>query len=744
MVTGRARHPGSGKIEPASSIGERSDEGAREHVSDSTAPVGEDLGALARAHGVATEYWDIDGVRREVSADTIRAVLAALDVPAQTPERVASSLREADLAPWRRTLPASVVIAQGEPAAVPVHVVDGDAVELVVDLEDGGRVELEQRDEWTPAREVDGRTVGRAVFELPGTLPLGWHTLVARTGHEEARSVLAVTPARLELPELRPELDDRGWGLMTQLYSARSSRSWGFGDLADLAELTTIGGELGADFLLINPLHAAEPTTPITPSPYLPATRRFVNPLYIRPEDIPEIGYLPTSQRTLIEWAWDGVAPANEDSGPIDRDAVWDAKKPALETIYAGGRSRSRQRELDAFRREQGKGLEDFALWCAVHERYDERSWPLTVENATPGTLNQLRRELSDRIDFHVWLQWVADSQLARAQEAARANGMRLGIMHDLAVGVHPAGADAWSLRDVLAQDISVGAPPDFYNQQGQDWSQPPLRPDALAESGYAPVRDMVRTVLRHAGALRVDHIIGFFRLWWIPRGAGPAEGTYVRYDHDAMIGVLALEAHRAGAVVIGEDLGTVEPWVREYLDRRGILGTSVLWFEHTEDGAPRPPQDYRRLVLATVTTHDLPPTAGYLAEEHVDLRNRLGLLTEPVAQVRLEARTQRERMLAALASRGLLPDDPTERQIVEALHAYVAQSPAALVGVSLADAVGERRTQNQPGTDTEYPNWKIPLADGGERCVLVEDLPGNARLASLVTALVAQLRSHD
>ena len=706
-------------------------------------PVDDELRALARAHGVATEYWDIDGVQRHVSERTIRAVLAALDVPAETSEQVARSLAAAELAPWRRMLPPSVVTTEGEARTIGVHVPDGASVEVRVELEDGGEVELAQVDDWVPPREVDGRMIGRATFELPTTLPLGWHTLHARSGEETATAVLAVTPARLELPPLRPELGDRAWGLMTQLYSVRSSRSWGFGDLADLAELTTIGGELGADFLLVNPLHAAEPTTPITPSPYLPATRRFVNPLYIRPEEIPEIGYLPTSQRTLIEWGFEGVAPMNTDAGPIDRDAVWDAKRPALETIYGVGRSRSRQRELDAFRREQGQGLEDFALWCAVHERYDEQSWPLAVENLTPGTLAQLRRELADRIDFHVWLQWVADAQLARAQKAARDNGMRLGIMHDLAVGVHPEGADAWSLRDVLARGITVGAPPDFYNQQGQDWSQPPLRPDALAETGYAALRDMVRTVLRHAGALRVDHIIGFFRLWWIPEGAGPAEGTYVRYDHEAMIGVLALEAHRAGAVVIGEDLGTVEPWVRDYLDRRGILGTSVLWFESTEDGHPKQPEDYRRLVLATVTTHDLPPTAGYLAEEHVDLRHRLGLLTEPVSQVRLAARLERERMLAALAARGLLPDDPTERQVVEALHAYVAQTPAALVGVSLADAVGERRTQNQPGTNDEYPNWRIPLADGAERCVLVEDLPGNARLGSLVTALVSELRSH-
>lgn len=713
-----------------------------EQAAGPSEPVTDELRALARAHGVATEYWDIDGTQRHVPGSTIRAVLAALDVPAETPEQIEQSLTEADLAPWRRMLPPSVIVTEGVSAKVRAHVTDGTGVTLVVELEEGGEVALAQVDEWTPAREVDGRRVGRATFEVPPTLPLGWHTLRATAADGEAMSSLAVTPARLELPPLRPELGNRSWGLMAQLYSVRSRRSWGLGDFADLAELTTIGGELGADFLLINPLHAAEPTTPITPSPYLPATRRFVNPLYVRPEDIPEIGYLPTSQRTLIEWAFDGASPANEDPSPIDRDAVWDAKRPALETIFAAGRSRSRQRELDAFRREQGEGLEDFALWCAVHERYDERDWPLAVESATPGTLARLRRELADRIDFHVWLQWVADAQLARAQRAARENGMRLGIMHDLAVGVHPEGADAWSLRDVLARDIAVGAPPDFYNQHGQDWSQPPLRPDALAESGYAPLRDMVRTVLRHAGALRVDHIIGFFRLWWIPSGASPSEGTYVRYDHDAMIGVLALEAHRAGAVVIGEDLGTVEPWVREYLERRGVLGTSVLWFETTDDGAPRPPEDYRRLVLATVTTHDLPPTAGYLAEEHVDLRNRLGLLTEPVAQVRLEARIQRERMLAALASRGLLPDDPTERQIVEALHAYVAHTPAALIGVSLADAVGERRTQNQPGTDTEYPNWKIPLADGGERCVLVEELPGNARLASLVTAVTRELQA--
>jgi 4-alpha-glucanotransferase len=300
---------------------------------------------------------------------------------------------------------------------------------------------------------------------------------------------------------------------------------------------------------------------------------------------------------------------------------------------------------------------------------------------------------------------------------------------------VHPEGADAWALGDVLARGIGVGAPPDMYNQQGQNWSQPPLRPDALARAGYLPYRDMLRTVLRHAGAIRIDHILGLFRLWWIPDGAGAAQGAYVRYDHDALVGILCLEAARAGAVVIGEDLGTVEPWVRDYLSDRGVLGTSVLWFEQ-RDGSPLPPEKYRRLALATVTTHDLPPTAGYLADEHVALRERLGLLTEPVAVVRRQAEAERDAFIGMLDDRGLLSEDPSEREIVEALHRVVMQTPSVLVGVALVDAVGERRAQNQPGTSDEYPNWRVPLADGAGRLVTVDELFDNPRLQSLVAVL--------
>ena len=703
-------------------------------------PAGERLKRLAEAHGVSTEYWDYHGNLAAPSRATLVAVLAALGVDAGTDEEVEASLMEADLDPWRLTLPRVVVTRAGSSSSVPVHLPDGASVRVRVELEGGGRWDLSQTDEWTLPHDVDGALTGRACFALPADLPLGWHTLVAEIDASPAREAfsatapLAVTPERLELPAA---LGLRGWGAMAQLYSVRSHGSWGIGDADDLTELVSFLGDEGADFLLINPLHAAEPAGRMTPSPYLPVTRRFVNPIYIRPEAIGEVARLSGPRRSLVQWALEEVQDANLSAEPIDRDAAWKAKCEALEVIFAAGRSRARQRDFERFRAEQGEGLERFALWSALIEKYGpQEDWPAWLRDAGSAHVANEARVLSDRIDFFAWLQWIVDEQLGRAQAEAKASGMALGVMDDLAVGIHPRGADVWSAPEAFARGIQVGAPPDMYNQLGQNWSQPPWNPVHLAANAYRPLRDMVRTVLRHAGALRVDHIIGLFRLWWIPEGMGAHEGAYVRYDYEAMIGVVLLEAHRAGAVMIGEDLGTVEPWVRDYLAARGVLGTAVLWFEKQEDGWPKQPGGYRRLSLATVTTHDLPPTAGYLADEHVALRERLGLLTDPIAQVRAEARIERDRMLARLREHGLLDANPSEREIVEALHRYIARTPAALVGVALVDGVGERRTQNQPGTDQEYPNWKQPLADGSGEVVLVEDLPGNMRLQSLLAAV--------
>ena len=665
---------------------------------DAVTPPDESLLRLAAAYGVVPDYHGHDGGHHAASAQTLVAVLAALGVDASSPERIALALQNVDHAPWRRVLPPVVVVRAGRQVHVPVHVSHGEAVTAWIEL--------------------------------------GWHEMYARLPDTTAHAPVVVTPDRLELIgglERR-----RAWGYLAQLYSIRSRASWGVGDLSDLAEVVALAGRRsGADFVLVNPLAAAEPTTPMTPSPYLPATRRFVNPLYIRVEDVREAAYLSSADRALVEWAAEPALALGDDPRQIDRDVAWTAKKAALEVVFAAPRSPARQQAFDDYVAAESPGLETFALWCALTERYGGiTGWPDAARDVTSDLVAAARAELADRVVFHEWLQWVADEQLAAAQRAAREAGMRIGIMHDLAVGAHPEGADAWALGEVMATGATVGAPPDMYNQQGQDWSQPPWHPDALARAGYRPYRDMIRTLLRHAGALRIDHVIGLFRLWWVPRGHPATEGAYVRYDHEALVGILALEAHRAGAVVIGEDLGTVEPWVRDYLAERGILGTSVLWFEKDHLGNPLPPEQYRRLTLASVTTHDLPPTAGYLAGEHVALRARLGLLTKPVEEVAAEADDERERMIAALRGRGLLGDQPSEREVVEALHRWVLATPAVLVGVALTDSVGERRAQNQPGTDREYPNWKVPLADSAGRVVLVEDLFDNARLASLAAVM--------
>jgi 4-alpha-glucanotransferase len=317
--------------------------------------------------------------------------------------------------------------------------------------------------------------------------------------------------------------------------------------------------------------------------------------------------------------------------------------------------------------------------------------------------------------------------------------------MHDLAVGVHPDGADAWALQDVLALGVAAGAPPDEFNQLGQNWSQPPWRPDQLEELGYQPFRALIQTILRHAGGVRIDHIIGLFRLWWIPAGASPTKGTYVRYNHDAMIGIVALEAYRAGAVVVGEDLGTVEPWVRDYLRARGILGTSILWFERDNDGdrSPLHAERWRELCLSSVTTHDLPPTPGYLAGEHVRLRDELGLLTRPAADELADDRAEQAAWMAELRRVGLLGAEPDEEQVILGLYRYLARTPSRLLALALTDAVGDRRTQNQPGTTNEYPNWRVPLTGPDGAPMLLEDVLTDPRAQALAAALDAATAPH-
>ena len=704
---------------------------------DGAAPARQLLEQLAQAKNVATTFTGWDGGVQQVSDASLRSVLAARGAPAWTREQAEASLEEAGLAPWRRTLPPAVVLRQQQPVPVAVHLPRDAQAQAWITLEDGSSVPLPGLPAPGQAAEtaiVDGAALEARQLAIPAGLPLGWHVLHVSFAGQEAEAVLAITPDRLPAPKT----GGRAWGMMAQLYSVRSERSWGIGDLTDLADLAAVSGEARAAFMLINPLHAAEPVPPVEDSPYLPATRRFFNPLYIRVEALEEYAYLPAPERAAVEALAAGQQAVDRDARLLDRNSSYAAKLQALRRVYQVPRSPARTQQFEAFVRDAGPGLDSFALWCALAGEYppDAPEWQEGLHSALAATKYA---ELSGEITFYKWLQWICDEQLESAQRAAVSAGMKIGIVHDLAVGVHPGGADAWTLQDVLAPDVSVGAPPDMFNQRGQDWSQPPWDPDRLAESGYGAYRDMLRTILRHAGGVRVDHILGLFRLWWIPRGEDPGAGAYVYYDHEALVGILALEAHRAGAVVIGEDLGVFEPWVQGYLAERGVLGTSILWFEQTGDG-PREPADYRPSALATIGTHDLPPAAGYLAGEHVTLRDSLGLLNRPVEEER-ELDSAATRGILDLARRhGLLGENASEQETVEALHRLIALSPSALVGVGLVDAVGERRTQNQPGTSREYPNWCIPLAGPDGHPVLVEDLAANPRFISLSRAMNAAL----
>jgi 4-alpha-glucanotransferase len=700
-------------------------------VSDPTA----DLVELAGAHGVAGDYWDWRGQHVAVAASTLTAVLAALGVDASTDSARRAALEKRRTDRWRRAVPGYVVTAHGTARTVEVHVAHGSPAAVRLVLEDGTlHSRLDQVDNWEPPREIDGRLVGEASFAIPADLPPGYHRLIAEADGAEHTAELIVAPRRLGLPE---RLGGRpAWGLATQLYSVRSRQSWGIGDLTDLTDLATwAGAEHGADYVLINPLHAAEPAAPIAPSPYLPTTRRFGNPLYLRVEAIPEFGALDVAARAEVNKLAD-AARATPDV--LDRDAAWSAKRAALELVHRAGLTPGRALAYRAFTRRAGRALDDFATWCTLFETYgaDWHEWPAELRHPRSRQVAAFATAHAARVDFHRWLQWVLDEQLAHAQDATRRVGMRLGIVHDLAVGVSPAGAESWSFQDELAQGMSVGAPPDPYAQTGQSWQQPPWRPDRLAELGYAPFRELIRNSLRHAGGLRIDHVIGLFRLWWIPEGAAPTDGTYVYYDHKAAVATLLIEAHRADTVIIGEDLGTVEPWVRDYLRERGILGTSILWFESDESGGPLPPERWREYCLASVTTHDLPPTAGYLAGDHVRLRHRLGLLTRSLDEELAADATDRDAWLALVRERGLLAEGADERATTIALHRLLGGAPSRLRCLALTDAVGERRTQNQPGTTDEYPNWRVPLGDPAGRLLFLEDVFGDQRAAELAAVM--------
>jgi 4-alpha-glucanotransferase len=526
-----------------------------------------------------------------------------------------------------------------------------------------------------PARVVleDGATL-----DVDGTLPdvpPGYHQILPRDDGPPIR--LIVSPGQCPVPEAR------AWGWAAQLYATRSSESWGIGDLADLRRLARWASSEGARTILINPLSAALPFRTQQSSPYYPSSRRFVNPLYLRVETAPGAAALGAELESL---AARGRA-LNADP-IIDRAQVFDLKMRALERIWAKGQSAGS--DFEGWIRQCGRSLREFAIFCVLAEHHGSgwHGWP--SEHRRPGSpaVAQFSEARAARVRFHEWLQWVADRQLGEA-------AAEIGIMQDLPIGVDPDGADAWAWQDALATGASVGAPPDRFVTRGQDWGLPPFVPHRLRALEYAPFIETIRASLRRGGGLRIDHVMGLFRQFWIPHGMPPSEGAYVRYPADELLAIVALESQRAGATVVGEDLGTVEEGVRERLAAHGILSYKVAWFED------RLPAEYPELAMAAMATHDLPTIAGLWTRADVAELRRLGLVDNPAA---LDATRARLARLAGLA------DDAPVVEVIEAAHARLAEAPSLLVTATLDDALAAVDRPNVPGTSLERPNWSIAL----------------------------------
>ncbi len=697
------------------------------------------LQSLAEAFGVATEYEDWRRRPVAVAEQTVRRVLTGLGVDVDDPDR---AVAEAATRRHGRLVPPTVIAVAGHRTSVELSVPDGSDPSVELILESGDPRPLAPVGEGGETVTVAGHRRRLRTLALPPDLPLGYHRLrvvAGPDGAEEATAVVAVVPASVP----RSSDEQRRWGWMVQLYAVRSAGSWGLGDYADLAELARwSGGEQQAGVLLVNPLHAFAPSGPVQNSPYYPASRRFSSPLYLRPELLPEYAAADDDVRKRIDALAAGFDAEGDADTRIDRDAVWAAKREALELLFG--------LRVDRPDAEQSQGLTDFATWCALAEQHgpDWHDWPEPLRDPRGAAVDEARHELAERVAFHAWLQRCCTEQLAAAQQAATDAGMPVGIVHDLAVGVDPGGPDAWALQADLAVGFTVGAPPDAFNQQGQDWRLPPWRPDRLAETGYAPLRDMISAVLAKGGGLRVDHVLGLFRLWWVPEGLSAAEGTYITYDAKAMLGILALEAARADAVVVGEDLGTVPDHVRADLAEAGVLGSSVLWFEKDpDDETPLPPSAWRALTMASVTTHDLPTVAGWWQDEHVRVRADLGLLTVPVDEERANAAAEKAALLASARREGLLPEGTGDgeldvEQVSLALHGMLGRSPSRFVLAAPGDAVGDVRQPNLPGTVDEYPNWRLPIADRDGTPVPLERLRSDPRVDRLAQLLAREVRS--
>lgn len=536
----------------------------------------------------------------------------------------------------------------------------------------------------------DGTEVGRT-DRVPRDLPYGYHRLV----HGKEAQLLIVGPGRCHLPR-----GLRDWGWSVQLATLRSRHSWGIGDLRDLRVLADWTAAHGGGFLAVSPLGAPNPGPLPDASPYYPSTRRFLSPVHLCIEDVPGAGAVGDLRL---------AGKAMNAERVIDRGRILAHKLDALERIWGSGTVDAAG--LDAHRRERGTALERWATFVVLTERFGPgwQSWPAEYRDPDDDSVASFGRRSEDRIGFHAWIQYQLDRQVAEASGHVRR-------IADMPVGVDPGGFDAWDWQHQLALGASIGVPPDRFSLAGQNWGLPPFNPQRLRESGYRPFIDTIRAQLRHAGGLRVDHVLGLFRLWCMPAAAAPSAGAYVRYPTEELLEILAIESDRASAVIIGEDLGTVPPGVRRELRRRRMLSTRLALFERV------PPERYARQAFAAVTTHDLPTIAGAWSGSDLEELSRAGLVPDVIGLAQLRRRLVR--------ASGLAADAPVD-EAVEAIHRRLARSPSMLVAATLEDALRVEERPNLPGTvSSQRDNWSVALP------VSLEELVSDRRVASLVEEL--------
>ena len=692
----------------------------------------EALDRAAKLWGIQPDYWDIWGKHHITPAETKRAILHSLGVATGSKEELDEALAARARQEWTRLVAPCLVISQTQrPRQFPLNLpADLAALDARLTLKPEN-AEPQIRD--VPLRDLpvadtmnfNGESHVRKLVPLPEELPLGYHDLEVRVGGACASTRVIVAPDRAYLPD-----GLRAAGVAIALYGVRSERNWGCGDFRDLQGVVDwVADQVGASFVALNPLHAIHNRRPYNTSPYLPNSIFYQNWLYLDVEGIPDFAACPRAQRLWAKPEIQQEVAALRASEFVEYERVQALKMRFLKPLFAtflreyhagSARAREFQQYIDC----EGELLRRFATYCALDEWIHSRNpnvwlwtdWPEPFRNPDSAETEAFRKKHWRLVLFYQYLEWQINLQLSAAQQHSRDKGLSIGLYHDLALATDRFGSDLWAHRSFYAAGCRVGSPPDDFSPQGQDWAFPPPNAAQHRESGYRLFVESIRKNSRYGGALRIDHVMRFFRLYWIPDGADAAHGAYVRDHWDDLIRIVALESVRHKVVVIGEDLGTVEPEVRQTLARFGILSYRLLYFEKDEQGTFRKPADYSRQALVSSTTHDLPTLAGFWIHRDIDERRRAGVIDDAGYRAQREGREiEKQKMLDALLAAGLLPAwyPRSARDIPEltgelhnAVIGFLASTPSMLLLVNQEDLTKETAQQNLPGTTWQYPNW--------------------------------------